>query len=93
MEAAVRDVRYRALAQYALKSGCSIIMTAHHEDDRIETFLLQWMRGAGLEGLAAFPEVRELAAPSMEDAKAVPVSRYSCCGLGQVGCAEILSAM
>lgn len=71
IEAAARDVRYRALAQYALKSGCSIIMTAHHEDDRIETFLLQWMRGAGLEGLAAFPEVRELAAPSMEDAKAV----------------------
>lgn len=75
VEAAARDVRYRALAQYAIRAGSSIIVTAHHEDDRIETFLLQWMRGAGLEGLAAFPEVRELAAPSMEDAAAVQARR------------------
>ncbi|MDO5530995.1 tRNA lysidine(34) synthetase TilS [Sutterella sp.] len=71
IEAAAREARYRALGHFALREGFDIVMTAHHEDDRIETFLLQWMRGAGLDGLAAFPEARELAAPSAEDARAV----------------------
>lgn len=75
VEAAAREARYRALAHFALKEGFDIVMTAHHEDDRIETFLLQWMRGAGLEGLAAFPEARELAMPSVEDAPAVQSGR------------------
>lgn len=77
VEAAAREARYRALAHFALKEGFDIVMTAHHEDDRIETFLLQWMRGAGLEGLAAFPEARELASPSVEDAPAVQAGRQA----------------
>lgn len=64
VEAAAREVRYEALSKFATEHGCDVVMTAHHEDDRIETFLLQWMRGAGPEGLAAFPQVRELKVPS-----------------------------
>jgi tRNA(Ile)-lysidine synthase len=36
-----------------------VLMTAHHADDRIETFFLQLLRGAGLEGLTAFRECAE----------------------------------
>lgn len=75
VEAAAREARYKALARYALKEGFDVVVTAHHEDDRIETFLLQWMRGAGLDGLAAFPEARELTPPSVEDAPAVQEGR------------------
>lgn len=64
VEAAAREVRYEALAQCAAQMNCDVVMTAHQEDDRIETFLLQWLRGAGPEGLAAFPQVRELKVPS-----------------------------
>lgn len=60
VEAAAREVRYRALANYAVEHGDDLIVTAHHEDDRLETFLLQWLRGGGPEGLAAFPETRLL---------------------------------
>lgn len=64
VEAAARDARYTALADYAAAHGFDIVMTAHHEDDRIETFLLQWLRGAGPEGLAAFPRSRVMKMPS-----------------------------
>ena len=59
-EAAAREVRYRALAEAARELGAGAVLTAHHLDDRLETFLLQWIRGAGLEGLAAMAEPREL---------------------------------
>lgn len=58
IEAAAREVRYAALAEAAREADARIVMTAHHRDDRLETFLLQWMRGAGLDGLAAFPAAR-----------------------------------
>ena len=58
IEAAAREVRYAALAEAAREAGARIVMTAHHRDDRLETFLLQWMRGAGPDGLAAFPAAR-----------------------------------
>ena len=58
IEAAARDLRYAALAEAAREAGVRRVLTAHHRDDRLETFLLQWMRGAGLDGLAAFPPAR-----------------------------------
>lgn len=64
IEAAARDARYAALSDYAASAGFDVVMTAHHEDDRIETFLLQWLRGAGPEGLAAFPRSRVMKMPS-----------------------------
>ncbi|HYA60217.1 MAG TPA: tRNA lysidine(34) synthetase TilS, partial [Burkholderiaceae bacterium] len=61
LEAGAREARYAALAQAARACGAIAVLTAHNADDRIETFLLQWMRGAGLAGLAGIAEQRELA--------------------------------
>ena len=58
IEAAAREARYAALENAAKSFNASMIMTAHHQDDRLETFLIQWMRGSGVEGLATFPLVR-----------------------------------
>ncbi len=65
VEAAAREARYRALARFAREEAYDVILTAHHEDDRIETFLMQWMRGSGPDGLAAFPKTRELVIPGL----------------------------
>jgi tRNA(Ile)-lysidine synthase len=55
LEAAARAERYRLLAA-ALDPG-EALLTAHHQDDQLETVLLQLLRGAGVAGLAAMPEV------------------------------------
>lgn len=65
VEAAAREARYRALGRFARQSESDVVLTAHHEDDRIETFLLQWLRGAGPEGLAAFPQTRSMVSPGL----------------------------
>jgi tRNA(Ile)-lysidine synthase len=59
LEAAARAARYEALAN-ALQPG-EVLLAAHHEDDQLETVLLQLLRGAGVAGLAAMPEVAPFA--------------------------------
>jgi tRNA(Ile)-lysidine synthase len=59
LEAAARDARYRLLAE-ALHPG-EILLTAHHNDDQLETVLLQLLRGSGLPGIAAMPAVAPFA--------------------------------
>jgi tRNA(Ile)-lysidine synthase len=58
-EAAARAARYAALA--ALLRPGEVLLTAHQEDDQLETFLLQLLRGAGVAGLAAMPAVTRFA--------------------------------
>jgi len=53
LEAAARAARY-ALLEASLAAG-EALLTAHHQDDQLETVLLQLLRGAGVAGLAAMP--------------------------------------
>lgn len=48
-----RRERYRFLERSRLRLGARYLVTGHHRDDQIETVLLRWLMGSGLEGLAA----------------------------------------
>lgn len=53
LEAVAREVRYQALA--AQMSPTTALLTAHHQDDQLETLLLALKRGAGPRGLGGMP--------------------------------------
>ncbi|MEB8432908.1 tRNA lysidine(34) synthetase TilS [Cocleimonas sp. KMM 6892] len=53
VEEVARIARYEALHQSLGKNES--LLTAHHQNDQTETFLLNLFRGAGVDGLASMP--------------------------------------
>ena len=54
IEAEARKLRYQVYFQ----SEADIIALAHHQDDQVETAMLQFLRGGGPQALAAMPLLR-----------------------------------
>ena len=51
IEMAARDLRYHYFHQLAGDIGASTVCVAHHQDDAIETMLINLLRGTGIHGL------------------------------------------
>ncbi|MBI2982523.1 MAG: tRNA lysidine(34) synthetase TilS, partial [Deltaproteobacteria bacterium] len=54
-----RELRYRFFQEETKKLGVQRLATAHQADDQAETFLIRWIQGAGLKGLAGIPMTRK----------------------------------
>ncbi len=55
IEGAARQARYDAL----LSHKSPMILLAHHQNDQIETFFLQALRGSGVDGLSSMTSLRD----------------------------------
>lgn len=51
IEMAARELRYNWFAEIKKKTKADVIAVAHHQDDSVETILLNLIRGTGLNGL------------------------------------------
>ena len=56
---AARELRYDWFESLCEQLQFDYILTAHHADDNLETFLINLTRGTGLDGLTGIPEVNE----------------------------------
>src|SRR5947209_13596611 len=64
LEDAARIARYRFLREVAHGQPIAV---AHHADDQVETLLLHWLRGSGLEGMVGMlPRQQDIIRPLLE---------------------------
>jgi tRNA(Ile)-lysidine synthase len=56
---AARELRYTWFQELSKEHNFDFILTAHHADDNLETFLINLTRGSGLEGFVGIPEKNE----------------------------------
>lgn len=59
IQMAARELRYNWFNELAEQLQFDYILTAHHADDNLETFLINLSRGTGIEGLTGIPEINE----------------------------------
>ena len=57
IQMAARELRYNWFSELTEQLNFNFVLTAHHADDNLETFLINFTRGTGLEGLTGIPEV------------------------------------
>ena len=56
IQVAARELRYDWFYDQLKEKKFDYILTAHHLDDSVETFLINLSRGSGLDGLTGIPE-------------------------------------
>lgn len=76
LEAAAREVRYRALADSAAALGADWIATGHTASDQAETVVLRMLRGTGVEGLVGIARRRGRIVRPLLDAGREAIAAY-----------------
>jgi tRNA(Ile)-lysidine synthase len=54
-----RNLRYQWFKELAEIHNFDYILTAHHADDNLETFLINLTRGSGLDGFTGIPKIND----------------------------------
>jgi tRNA(Ile)-lysidine synthase len=68
-EAAAREARYRFLQTVKETHRADAIVTAHHQDDVLETAVINLLRGTGRKGLSSLRSTEEVRRPLLQVSK------------------------
>ncbi len=60
VQSAAREIRYAWFESLKKQFGFEAVLTAHHQEDQAETFLLQLIRGSGGKGLSGMDAQNDL---------------------------------
>ena len=60
IQSAARIIRYDLILNYCIKNKIKYVITGHHRDDQIETFLIRLSRGSGVQGLSSMNKMTRL---------------------------------
>ncbi|MFN3551392.1 MAG: tRNA lysidine(34) synthetase TilS, partial [Endomicrobiia bacterium] len=59
-ENTLRILRYEKIFEISKKQNCNLIFTGHTQNDVVETFFINLLRGSGIKGLCSITPVREI---------------------------------
>jgi len=66
---AARELRYNWFFSLMENESFDVLLTAHHLNDQLETFLINTIRGTGLTGLLGIPSSKTLCRPLLQFSK------------------------
>jgi len=76
IQMAARELRYNWFKQLKTENKIDFIVTAHHLNDNIETFFINVLRGAGINGLKGIPEKTETVVRPLLFASSEQIKEY-----------------
>jgi tRNA(Ile)-lysidine synthetase-like protein len=65
-EALAREARYAFLRRVQAEQAAEAIITAHHQDDMLETAIMNLLRGTGRRGLSSLKSRKDLVRPLLD---------------------------
>jgi tRNA(Ile)-lysidine synthetase-like protein len=68
-EAQAREARYKFLKNVASEQNADAIITAHHQDDQVETIIINILRGTGRKGLDSLKDRKDVKRPLLNYSK------------------------
>ena len=74
---AARELRYKWFDELLQKEPYDYVLTAHHADDNLETFLINLSRGTGIEGLTGIPKQTDQIVRPLLDFSRAEIERYA----------------
>lgn len=59
IEEAAREARYSIIQSWMQREGMQFLVTAHTLDDQIETMIMRFFQGSGVDGMQGIPEKKQ----------------------------------
>lgn len=77
LQIAARELRYNWFSQLMAIHSIKTLVTAHHADDSLETFLINLSRGTGIEGLTGIPALTDTISRPLLQFSRAEIKKYA----------------